>query len=666
MSTSIPVKVAEFSTSGSNASTTGAVALTSAVPAGSVLILAAMAAGAGRTFTPTDSAGLTWVPVVGTWPSVTTATAGTIAAWTAEVTTSLTTSDTVSVTANANTVLAMAAFAVTGVDLADPLLDTSSGANSDISSTLTLPEVATAPGALVVAIGGLAAVLASPVVSSTPATLVHEVVATGAASNRLFHVAAEVAGSTGTVEPQFTTSIALRQAGIALTLNAASTPTPDPGDVVWMWTGAPTATSAVVHARTEDATSCRLAVSTSPEMTSPTFVAEQTPDTYGIVRFQATGLIANTRYYFQVTDIPPGEDEVLIGTVGTLRTLGAAGTPVATRKVTIGGCLQTNATETSALANAQAWAPDWGHFNGDFFYNGNTVATEANWVGLYNSQISGTGSVLKDFLASGLGAYELVSDHDTTPVDNGDSNTAWASHELAGWRKVVPHLDGSGDSTCRDQQWDDGRVSFFMVDTRSVNRSSGTSADNSSKTMLGAAQKARLLHWLANNPAPFKVIVSDPPWMGAADTVAKPDAWWSYANERGQVIDAIAAQDSHVEVWHGDSHLVGYATAAKNTWGNFPVICAAPWWQSGGGRNQSTYSQFFNNGGEWAAVYGRVTFTDDGTTITRTFQGVDALADEVRFTDLVTVNTSAPEPNVTHFYISDGTLHPLTVGYVVQ
>ena len=696
MPASAATKIAEFATSGSNVSTTGAVALTSAVAEDSVIVLCAVGANAGRTFTPSSSAGLTWTRVVTPWPETTASTTVTVAMYYAVVTADLTTSDTITVVQDQTSVLGMIAYAFTGVDLAAPIADFSSGANGTTTSTLTLPSLDAVDGGSVLVFFGGGGVAGLPVSSSVPSTRIHGTNPTGASSNRLLNIAVDTSGVAATITPSLALSSgSMRQAGIAVALNPATPPavtgtltadtpavtvdvpsstwsgstsgfgftgtltatTPTvtlsvptvafsgtvsgapAGSLLWMWTGSPTATGVVVHARLSGATSCRLAVSTSSGMTSPSYVAAETPDTYGIVRFQVTGLTANTRYHFQIADTPSGGSETLVGTVGTIRTLGTAGVPVASRKVVLGGCLQTNTAVNTGLDSALAWGPDWAHFNGDFFYNANNETNEATWVGKYNSQIANVAS-LPGFLAAGLAAYESVSDHDSTNTDNGDSNTAWAPYELAAWQKVVPHLAGSGDSTTRDQQWDDGRVSYFMIDIRHVNRSPGSNTDNSSKTMLGAAQKARLLDWLDTNPAPFKVIISDSPWMGAADVVAKKDAWWSYSTERAALIAAIASQTAHVELWHGDGHGTGYATDVKNTWGSFPILWAAGYYQDGGAFNLSTFSDYFTNGGAWLSVYGRITIEDDGTTISRTFDGIDALTDTTLFTYTTTVDTT--------------------------
>jgi hypothetical protein len=66
---SAPTKVAQFATAGTTATSTGAVALTGVVPAGALLVLVASAAGNGRTYTPSSSAGLTFTAVTTPWPN---------------------------------------------------------------------------------------------------------------------------------------------------------------------------------------------------------------------------------------------------------------------------------------------------------------------------------------------------------------------------------------------------------------------------------------------------------------------------------------------------------------------------------------------------------------------------------------------------------------------
>lgn len=443
-----------------------------------------------------------------------------------------------------------------------------------------------------------------------------------------------VADSTTDLDGGDTWSVASAQAQaqlMSLWLNAGSV-TPTAGTEVQKWVGAPTSTGFEVVSKVSGATSVRLAYSTDSGMASPSYVAAQTPNGSGRVKHVVTGLNPNTRYYVQLADTPSGGSETLIGSIGTIKTLQTKGVPFSgTRKVVVGGCIFTGADASRSLNNATAWGCDWGHFNGDFFYNGVETSVVSDHEGRWDTQLAAVPG-LKAYIAAGVAARYNVSDHDCGLTDNGDSNNAWTAANILAYKNLVPYgsLKDPSGTVARDQQWDDGRVSYYMIDVRNTDRSPGANAQSSSKTMLGAAQLARLIDWLDNDPQPFKVIIGDTALMGSPDIVNKTDWWPSYDNERTTVAGRIAAAQArgqHVEYWHGDSHLVGYATSTKNTWWNCPVLCAAPHFNDGGGRNLSTFTAYFNNNSAAAEEYGRVTFTDDGTTITRTFSGWDAITD---------------------------------------
>lgn len=401
------------------------------------------------------------------------------------------------------------------------------------------------------------------------------------------------------------------------------------------WPGGQGQTTASVTANTSGATSVRLAYSTDSGMASPSYVAAQTPDAQGNVKFAVTGLSPGTTYYFQCADTPSGGSESLIGPIaGPLKTLYATGTPIASLKFLIGGCIRTGGGTNSGLQGGIDWGTDRSLLNGDLTYSGTTSTTASVQAQKILDQLIAVPK-LNEFVRKGCAQHYIVSDHDDGVTDNGDSNTAFNPANIVAYKTVTPHgvlNDTGGTTASRDQQWDEGRYSFFQIDVRNTDRSTGSGTDNSSKTMLGAAQLARLLAWLdaatpAVNPALF--ILGDTQWMGAADIVNKQDWWPAYTFERDTIITHIAAAQArgcHVEYWHGDAHLIGYATSVKNTWGSFPVLCAAPYDQDGGGRNTSTFSAFFNNSSAAAAEYGKVTLTDVAGVITRTFSGWDAIS----------------------------------------
>lgn len=434
------------------------------------------------------------------------------------------------------------------------------------------------------------------------------------------------AGATGAVAG----SIGVANVNSGLLLGIKAVPVaPLPGVVNHIVVGAPTSSSFQVIARTSGATSCRLAYSTSASMTSPSYISAQTPDSAGYVRFTVPSLSASTRYYVQVADTPTGGSETLIGSVGSCKTLPAAGSP-ANFTVAFGSCLNANAPTTPAL---DAAVTDWNNYSadlnintGDFNYSGTTSTDLATQRGTFESQITGYPSL--SAMVSNDWGYYCRSDHEAGP-DNGDSNNAYTQVNIQAAQQVFP-FGTLGDTTNTPphglyQAWVVGRVRFIMLDIRNVDRSPGGNTDDSSKTMLGAAQLA----WLQNQliqPELLKVIISDVGWMGAASITNGPDKWWSYDTERQAILSYIAANASSVNkvmLWHGDTHAVGYADSATNTWGGFPVWCAAPIANDGGGRNLTAFTSYYNNAGGQCRLYGRVAFTDDGTTITAAFQGWD-------------------------------------------
>jgi len=164
------------------------------------------------------------------------------------------------------------------------------------------------------------------------------------------------------------------------------------------------------------------------------------------------------------------------------------------------------------------------------------------------------------------------------------------------------------------QSWVCGRVRFIMVDIRNTDRSPSDATDNSSKTMLGATQ----LEWFYSQllmPEPMKVVISDTAWMGllsGASGDLEDAKWWSYDTERQAIISFMQANSARVGglVWiHGDTHGVGCATAAKNTWGGFPVYCCC----AGAPKQEQQLTiprrqPVYNNSGGDCRHYGRVNF----------------------------------------------------------
>ena len=414
--------------------------------------------------------------------------------------------------------------------------------------------------------------------------------------------------------------------------------------VIQQVAGAPARTGFTVVSKTAGATSLRLKVATNAALTqNVTFVAAQVPDQYGYTRHTPSGLAAGTQYYYQLADTPSGGSETLIGPVGQCKTLKPAGGPQSFT-VALVSCVTQAAADPAAINDWTAWNADLNIFTGDFDYSGTTSTNTPTQVGIYETQIASSGQGNATAAAAGYASsygmltarawgYYCRSDHEAGP-DNGDSDNAYTATNIAAAQVVFP-FGVLGDTVNNPvhglyQAWVVGRVRFIMIDDRNIDRSPGTDPDGPSKTMLGAQQLSWLYGQLTHDE-PLKVIVGDVQWMGTAteylDTNG-PDKWWSYTTERSEILAFIAANKARVQnvmFWHGDAHLVGCTPAANNSWGGFPVYCAAPMHNTGGGLDTATFTQFYDNSGGNCRQYGRITITDNGTTITSNFVGWDAV-----------------------------------------
>lgn len=412
-------------------------------------------------------------------------------------------------------------------------------------------------------------------------------------------------------------------------------------------------TTLELAAKVTNTSSVVLKVSTSNTMSSPVYTSGTlTPDSFGYVHPVATGLTAGTVYYWQLYDAG-----VAFGGVQPTKTLKPSGS-AQNFTVAFGGCVTTNNTEGRALADLIAWAPDFWLHLGDFHYHNPTATVTATHLANYEDQYANsTGGNLATACKT-IPIFYNRSDHDAGPSDNGDSDLTdfpGNANSIAATQVFFPTgtlADSRSPKVGLYRTWVVGRVRFIQIDIRNTDRAPGANDQTAAKTMLGATQLAWLKTQLTQ-PEPFKVIVSDVAWMGTiADqfpTVADgKDKWPSYPLERTDIANYIAANNcGHVEVWHSDSHLIGYATAVKNSAaGGFPVLCAAPFANTGGGLFTSTFSAFYNASGAATALYGRVTFTDDGTTITRKFDGYDAVNNVVQVTDTVTVTAASANGSI--------------------
>jgi hypothetical protein len=463
----------------------------------------------------------------------------------------------------------------------------------------------------------------------------------------------------GSASASATGSVSLSGSGIATTIAAASATAslsltgsgagtvPTAPTVTYLDPGGPAPDGFIVVAKCSDAAQKSLALSNSAAMTSTTLYGPVSPDSDGFLRWTITGLASFTKYYLQVSDATSG----LIGPVGNCWTAPANGTP-ASFNVTLGSCVVTNATDGIALTSAMNQAAHLTLFVGDQSYAASTSTNRTDHEAQVLNQINNVPGYAP-YWRNGAKILTL-SDHDAGP-DNGPSDLADAPYMRASIDAYLHYssfralADTRNPVVGRYYTLKYGRVKFIVIDVRNTDRTDVTVSGTSTDTLLGATQKAWLKQELITSE-PFKVIVADTQWMGAPDNTGglpvKGDWWPAYEAERTEMINYISANASavgHLEYWHGDAHCVAYATASKNTWGGFPVLCGSPFSNVGGGRNLSTFSAYYNNSGGDCRQYGYIQFTDTGTSITRSFLGIDAStgSNVTQVNNSVTVTTNA-------------------------
>jgi phosphodiesterase/alkaline phosphatase D-like protein len=100
-----------------------------------------------------------------------------------------------------------------------------------------------------------------------------------------------------------------------------------------------------------------------------------------------------------------------------------------------------------------------------------------------------------------------------------------------------------------------GPIDLYVMDNRS-HRSPNSAPDNSSKTMLGATQKADVKAWLSSSTAPFKFLVSSVPWNNYGTTGS--DSWRGFTTERAELFNYIRNNNIRgVVLISGDQHWSG-------------------------------------------------------------------------------------------------------------
>jgi hypothetical protein len=394
---------------------------------------------------------------------------------------------------------------------------------------------------------------------------------------------------------------------MAIELDAASAVTPTLS--VAPWVGAVTTSAATVVGKFADlgGVNPQFRYSVNSDMSSATTMSAVTPDAQGVARFNVSGLAANTRYYYKF----------VVGS--TVIDGGSFNTFPSTGSFTFGfASCRNSGNDTSVFGDLLTRDPNTLFFLeiGDLHYEDIGVEDSSLRRAAYDNWLSQTN--IGTFMRTKPMPY-IYDDHDSTGNNSWSGDTGWTSTTSV-YRERVPHYTLPA-SDAAYFTFTAGRARFIVLDNR-AHADAPAATDGPSKTRLGATQKAWLLDLLDTATEPLIFLVSSAPWIG---TVAESgeDHWGMYPNERTDIANAIAA-NGRVVILSGDQHALAYDDGT-NSPGGCPVWHAAPLYRGASTIKGGPYSGGTFPTTETSGViqqYGFVEVTDNGTTITATYNGI--------------------------------------------
>lgn len=335
--------------------------------------------------------------------------------------------------------------------------------------------------------------------------------------------------------------------------------------VNFLWCGAPTSTSLrPIVVLTAAATSVRVAFSVNADLSSPIWSATTTPDSLFACRpGSVTGLTPDTRYYY-AAEVDGVLDTV---NVARARTLPSKSSPL---RITFGSCWaatgqQYHGVENHPVGTAVANQHDAGAnmhlFAGDMGYLDDQINDPNPWADNF-PKLHAMPHFSK--MARSCAWDSVWDDHD---FGGNDSNSTFANKALtaSSWRQFVPNYDLPVTDAIYHAFNITPDVRVVVSDLRYF-RDPDTTADSTTKTMMGATQKAWLkAQWLAaKNAGQLIIWVTSSMWCidgvyGTIGTNTDGDGWWKFTYERAE-LDNFRADNGITDmvILTGDGHQISY------------------------------------------------------------------------------------------------------------
>lgn len=425
-------------------------------------------------------------------------------------------------------------------------------------------------------------------------------------------------------------------------------PAPAVVSVAFALPGNPTPAGATVSTQVTGVSTVDLALSTSADMSSPTYVGPTTLDSDSIAKLVATGLSADSLYYARLATAP----DAFVGDPMRFRTLPSAEPGTAfTRKIAFGSC-QSNASGDVYGSNTDyplqlawvdqaAWAPDEIIHVGDFGYWGGTLQPDpttgvvpdyTKHIAAYVNQMAKL-PTMRQAMALANGVHQR-DDHEISG-NNGESyENPVCTQSILAMQKVFasPNLVDSLDPPRgRYFSYNYGpQIKVIVVDGESLDRSLTNLGDdgmNPDATFFGAAQ----LEWIKSlllGPECLKIIVAGKSLLGDSPSSLRLndlDKTWAYAAERDALMrfatDSLTLKGKQIncEWWGADRHALGYVSAATNQANQLVRVSSI---MSSGlsmhglpsvpGEDKYDWTYGFDLSNQWMMQWMKITLEDDG------------------------------------------------------
>ncbi|ADB50175.1 LamG-like jellyroll fold domain-containing protein [Conexibacter woesei] len=438
----------------------------------------------------------------------------------------------------------------------------------------------------------------------------------GAFADRVVHAAGPVSTTVTSLGGEGDQS-----AGILVVFGAGTPPTPA---VLTQWCGGVTSAAAEVVYTVDRGAIGRLALSTTPDLSSAFYSEPETVDAQRVLRLPVSGLSADTSYYYGVEV----DGTLLLTGRGTFRTMA---TEPASFRVAFGSCAHPSFGVSPTHRRIVASGAQVMIQSGDLGYPDEIgPMTVAGLRASYDTVGSTTGI---DAVMRAMPVVHVWDDHDSTGEAGG---TATAAAQV--YREREPHY-ALADPVAIHQTWTCGRVRFVVLDCRSQ-RDPLADPDDDQKSALGAAQRVWLDGVMRTATEPVIVVISSVPWNDPRRLDG--DAWGRYSTERAALIASWRAAGvlDRILMVSGDAHMLA-ADDGTNSPGGIPAVQAAPLGHHSGSRKGGTFSEGTHLG---SAQYGLLTVTDNGgETISVTFDGRGA--DDATVIEMTTVYAVSRDPD---------------------